>query len=107
MRRISYSSSETVRFCRSTSTAGSVLALVAVDGAVVVGEIRRELVGAVVARDEVEVVLVGRMQRRHQRGAAGARDRSGRKPDGRVGVVGSRRLEVLSGQVAVEVLDSV
>ena len=78
-----------------------VLHLVLLHVAVVLLERARELVRAVVAADEVQVVDVGRLRGRLERRAAGRGDRPGRQARIAIGVVRRIERQIVAAQVAV------
>src|SRR3954470_11761360 len=86
------------RFARRRRPAGAVLAevlhLVLLDVAIVFVERAGELVRAVVAADEVEVLGVGRVHRGLERGEAGRRNRPRRQPGIAIRVVGRIEREI-------------
>ena len=87
--------------CPSCPLISEVLNLILLHVAVVLLERARELVRAVVAADEVQIVGVGRMDRRLERRAAGRRDRSGRQARIAIGVVRRVERQIVLVEVAV------
>src|SRR5437762_12741282 len=57
--------------------------------------------------DEIEIIELSGVQRSKNRGQTGAGDRPGRKPAKQVCVVERRSKQMLAGEVAVELLQSV
>src|SRR5438445_6051958 len=76
--------------------------LVLPDRAVVISQVRREEMPAVVHRDEVQVTCLGRLHGGPQRGRSRVADRPGRQAEIAVGVVARVDLQVILAQVPVE-----